>query len=134
MAKDNRKLMWAGLVVFGFVCFIALVLLGLLKGANATDVSQPIEPVVEESIESPYYRPGIYPQLRHFELEEQYLKLKVDWDDKRNITTNADVGCYDFTGDKKVKCYIGNSYFDKKQISEKALDDFVEFTRKYKVE
>ena len=135
--KDKKFLIRS---VIAFVVFIGFIwaMDFVVSKANAADQSQPQEwievvPNREAPVESPYYRPGIYPQLRFYELEEQYLKLKVDWDEKHDIELKAAVDCGKFTGDKKVKCYIGNSYFSKKQISEKSLIEFVDFKQKYKV-
>lgn len=118
------------LVVIGIAAFI---LFGFVNESRALDQSQPQETPVLELVEPQEFSgdPGLRPEP--VSIEYLYLRLKVDWEDKNDITSFASLACYDFSGEKKIECYGEHKYFDKKQISEKALDVFVEFRQEHDV-
>lgn len=107
-------------IVVGGLVLMAVVLIGLswLGDAKAQESGLEPEPVLA-SIQEP------------IDLEDVYLRLRVDWLDKDDITGAASLTCYDFFSEKKVMCYKENKYFDKRQISEKALTKFVNFKREH---
>lgn len=109
-------------IVVGGLALMAVVLLALswLNDAKALDQSPPQEapiPVITELSN----------------VEDIYLRLYVDWDDKDDITSEARRTCNGLSGQKKIDCFKVSKYFDKKQISEKALSDFVEFMQEHNV-
>ncbi len=119
--NDNNFKRGVKVVVGGLALMtIVLLVLSWFNDAKALDQSQPQEapvPIIAESID----------------VEDIYLRLYVDWDDKDDITKEARMACYEFSGEAKVDCYKKTKYFHKQQISEKALSVFVEFKQKYKV-
>lgn len=94
------------------VIIIGLLLIGFgVNKAAAQDQNAPSETSLVEPID----------------VEDIYLRLKVDWSDKDDITHEASMACFNFTGETKVKCYKEQKYFEKRQISGFALTLFTNF-------
>ena len=104
------------LVVLGIVAFI---LIGFVSESHAQDESQ----LQEIRISDPDPVP----------IEYEYLRLKVDWEDKDEVTRHAQYACITLSDREKIECYKEQKYFDKKQTSEKALINFVDFLQEHKV-
>lgn len=113
----------------------AVVIIGLI-GLIGSSMSAPLlrdDGAQIILMESPEFSSDFYLRLDLESIEYIYLRLKVDWEDKDDVTRRAQHACTTLSDREKIECYREQRYFDKKQTSKAALDTFVEFKREHKV-